>query len=136
MELVSGSPGRGEFQLECITCILHERNQLSYTLNKAKHSTREAEQELHNMNFEKRAFVATVEVQNGDIRPLNMEKESIHKLLVDREASSCTDRNRRRTGVIYSALRLHHVGMASKRLKSVRRCSAREKAELCSFEVA
>lgn len=94
----------------------------------------EEKKKPNDVRIEKRALGAADHLQSAKIRNDRAEK-NLHKLLKYQDASSGTDRMRRTTIKIYSALRIQHVRIARKDLESVYTCGALKPAVICHFEV-
>lgn len=95
----------------------------------------DVEKDHSNSNVEKWALVAKVKVQASPMENSKTRKESLHRLFVEEETRSGTDRKCLSTGDMYSVMSGGHVETASEPLKSVPTCCARKRQSFVSLKL-
>lgn len=78
----------------------------------------------------------TVDLQASEIETPKAEKETLKNFQADQDATCETSKIHQKCRDLFTGLLLHYDGVASRVLKSVLACCARETSEVCPFDSA
>lgn len=103
-------------QLEQIASFLHERGQLDSSVSNANQRLSKVDLERHSIKIEKRAHVATFDLQALEFKSINAEIGSFENLLANHDDGCKIPRKRRRCGDAFTSFPLSYVLISSRAL--------------------